>query len=152
MERTTILRLAAAGLAAILAAVPGVAWAHATFVNGTAPANADQALTLDVPEERGPDVHNQKVIVEVPGGFSVAGCSTPAGWACGSQAGTKGRTVVTFTRGAGPGETRFDLQVHTPAKAGDYPFEVNQFYDDGSTARWDGPPDSDTPAPVLRVG
>ncbi|MGH9036129.1 MAG: hypothetical protein ACRD0O_10220 [Acidimicrobiia bacterium] len=152
MHRTTILRLATVGLAAVgLAAVPGVAWAHASFVNGSAPANADQTLTLDVPEEKGPDAHNQKVIVEVPGGFTVAGCSTPAGWACGSQA-AKGRTVVTFSRGAAPVETRFDLQVHTPAKAGEYPFQVNQFYDDGSAEHWDGPPDSETPAPVLRVG
>ena len=151
MERTTILRLATAGLAVILAAVPGVAEAHATFVNGTAPPNADAALTLDVPEEKGPNVHNQKVIVEVPGGFAVAGCSTPAGWACGSQAGSRGRTVVTFDRGAAPGETRFTIHVHTPAKGGDYPFEVIQVYDDGSSARGDGPPDSETPAPVLRV-
>ncbi len=152
MKRSTILRPAVAGLAAVLAAVPGVAWAHATFVNGTAPPNADSAITLDVPEERGPDVHNQKVIVEVPSGFAVAACSTPAGWACGSQPATRGRTVVTYDRGPAPVETRFTLQVHTPGKAGDYPFEVNQFYDDGSASRWDGPPDSETPAPVLRVG
>lgn len=151
MHRTTILRLATVGLAAALAAVPGVAWAHATFVNGSAPADADQTLTLDVPEEKGPDVHNQKVIVEVPGGFTVAGCSTPAGWACGSQV-AKGGTVVTYSRSSAPAETRFDLQVHTPAKAGDYPFQVNQFYDDGSAEHWDGPPDSEMPAPVLKVG
>ncbi|MGH8993599.1 MAG: DUF1775 domain-containing protein [Acidimicrobiia bacterium] len=148
MQRIRIL----AGLfAVVLVAVPGVAWGHATFANDRAPANADQALTLDVPEERGPDVHNQKVIVEVPGGFTVAGCSTPGGWACGSEE-SKGRTVVTFTRGSAPVETGFNLQVHTPARAGDYAFEINQFYDDGSASRWDGPPDSDTPAPVLRVG
>ncbi|MDQ3947106.1 MAG: DUF1775 domain-containing protein [Actinomycetota bacterium] len=149
--RTVILRLATAGLAAALAALPGVARAHATFVNGSAPANADQTVTLDVPEEKGPDIHNQKVIVEVPGGFTVSACSTPAGWACGSQA-AKGRTVVTFSRGGSPVETRFDLHVHTPAKPGDYPFQVNQFYDDGSAEHWDGPPDSGNPAPVLRVG
>ncbi len=151
MHRTKILRLATVGLAAGLAAIPGVAWGHASFVTGTAPANADQTLTLDVPEEKGPDVHNQKVIIEVPGGFTVAGCSTPAGWACGSQTAKRG-TVVTYTRGAGPVETRFDLRVHTPAEAGDYPFQVNQFYDDGSAEHWDGPPDSETPAPVLKVG
>jgi len=151
VHRTRILRLATIALVGAVAGVPGVAWAHASFVNGAAPPNADQTLTLDVPEEKGPDIHNEKVIVEVPGGFTVAGCSTPGGWACGSQA-AKGRTVVTFSRGAAPAETRFDLRVHTPAKAGDYPFQVNQFYDDGSAAHWDGPPDSDNPAPVLRVG
>lgn len=144
------LRLATVGLAALLAAVPGTAWAHASFTAGSAPANADHTLTLDVPEERGPDVHNQKVIVEVPAGFTVNGCATPGGWACGSES-SKGRTVVTFTRGSAPVETRFDLHVHTP-KAGQYPFEVNQFYDNGSASRWDGPPDSDSPAPVLKVG
>ena len=151
MHRTTIPRRATIALAVALAAVPAVAWAHASFVNGAAPANADHTLTLDVPEEKGPDVHNSKVVIEVPGGFTVKGCSTPGGWACGSQA-AKGGTVVTFTRGAAPVDTRFTLQVHTPAKSGDYPFQVNQFYDDGSAEHWDGPPDSDAPAPVLKVG
>ncbi|MGH9041575.1 MAG: hypothetical protein ACRDZ3_15250 [Acidimicrobiia bacterium] len=144
------LPLATVALAAVLAASPGTAWAHASFTDGSAPANADDTLTLDVPEEKGADVHNQKVIVEVPAGFAVKGCATPGGWACDSKA-SSGRTVVTFTRGSSPVETRFDLQVHTP-KAGEYTFEVNQFYDDGSASRWDGPPDSDSPAPVLEVG
>jgi hypothetical protein len=42
--------------------------------------------------------------------------------------------------------------VHTPKQRGEYPFQVNQYYADGSAVHWDGPPDSDTPAPVLQVG
>lgn len=152
MNRRKRLRLAAAALAATLAATPGLAWAHATFESDTAPVDADHVLSLDVPEEKGPDVHNQRVVVEVPGGFTVRDCSTPGGWACESEGASRGRTIVSFTRGPAPVETRFDLAVHTPAEEGRYPFEVNQFYDDGSDARWDGPPDSDSPAPVLQVG
>lgn len=151
MKRTTILRLAVATLAVALTVTPGPARAHATFESDTAPAGVDHLLALDVPEERGPDVHNRRVVVEVPGDFELLGCSTPQGWACEAEEAPGGGTLVSFTRGSAPAETRFDLAVHTPEEAGRYPFDVNQFYDDGSDARWDGPPDSDFPAPVLEV-
>lgn len=151
MNRSKGLPLVVAALAAALAVTPGVAWGHATFEDDTAPAGVDHLLALDVPEERGPDVHNRRVVVEVPGDFELLGCSTPQGWACEAEEASEDGTLVSFTRGSAPAETRFDLAVHTPEEAGRYPFEVNQFYDDGSDARWDGPPESDFPAPVLEV-
>ena len=147
-------RLAAvAVVAAGLAAVPTTAWAHAEFVGRDAvPADSDETLTLDVPEERGPAMHNAKVIVEVPGGFSVVSCEPKPEWSCApSESG--GRAVITWTRTAGADpDGHFTFRVHTASRPGSYPFEVNQFYVDGESARWDGPPDSDSPAPVLRVG
>ena len=45
----------------------------------------------------------------------------------------------------------FEFEVHTPAKAGDYPVTVAQYYSDGDSVRWDGAQGSEHPAPVVRV-
>jgi uncharacterized protein YcnI len=147
-------RLAAAVAGGVVAFVPAAAWAHAVFLSsGTVPANSDQKLTLNVPEEKGPSVHNAKVIFVVPSGFKVAGCDPKPQWSCAVSGASNGRTLVTYTRDSGTdADARFSFGVHTPAQAGDYPFQTNQTYSDNSTVRWDGPPDSDTPAPVLKVG
>ena len=142
--------LAAVAVGAVIAAFPATAWAHAEFEsNSSVPANSDQKLTLNVPEEKGPSVHNTKVVVVVPSGFSVSGCEK-SGWKCEVAPASGGRTTVTYTRGSDDYDTRFSFGVHTPGP-GDYPFATNQTYSDNSTARWSGPPDSDNPAPVLKV-
>lgn len=146
-------RVAILTAAAVIGFSPTAAWAHATFVKtASVPANSDQTLTIDAEEERGPDVHNAKVIIEVPSGFVVARCEPKAGWSCSKSSASGGRTLLTWIRdsGADPGG-RFTFSLRTPRDAGNYPFEVNQFYSDGKASRWDGPPDSDTPAPVLKV-
>ena len=142
--------LVAVAAGAVMAAIPATAWAHAEFEGGSsAPANSDQKLTLNVPEEKGPGVHNTKVVVVVPSGFSVSGCEKP-GWKCEVAPASGGRTTVTFNRESGGPDTRFSFGVRTPGP-GEYPFATNQTYSDNSTARWSGPPDSDNPAPVLKV-
>ncbi len=148
-----LFRTAALTLTVVMLVMPGAAWAHAEFTSDSSvPPDSDQTLVLDVPEEKGPTVHNRKVVVEVPGGFTVSGCNQKPEWSCAtSTSGT--RALVTWTRTAGSDpDTHFSFDVHTPGTRGDYPFEVNQSYTDGSTAHWDGPPDSDTPAPVLHFG
>ena len=147
--------LMGAGLAGvIIAAVPTSAWAHAVFLsNESVPANSDQKLTLNVPEEKGPSVHNTKVVFVVPSGFSVKGCDPKPQWGkCEISSASGGRTLVTFVRESGDDpDGRFSFHVHTPGQAGDYPFQTNQSYSDNSTARWNGPPGSESPAPVLKV-
>jgi uncharacterized protein YcnI len=145
-------RLAGITAGVILAAVPAAAWAHAVFLSSdSVPANSDQKLTLNVPEEKGPSVHNTKVVFVVPGGFKVSGCDQKPQWSCAVAVASEGRTTVTFTRSSGDDpDGRFSFGVHTPG-AGDYPFQTNQTYSDNSTVRWNGPPGSETPAPVLRV-
>jgi uncharacterized protein YcnI len=136
----------------ILASVPVTAWAHAVFLsNSSVPANSDQKLTLNVPEEKGPNIHNTKVVFVVPAGFSVAGCDPKPQWSCAVSGASNGRTLVTYTRSSGTDpDARFNFGVHTPGQ-GDYPFQTNQSYSDNSTQRWDGPPGSESPAPVLKV-
>jgi len=146
-------RLAAVAAGVVLAAVPAAAWAHAVFLSsGSVPANSDQKLTLNVPEEKGPSVHNTKIVFVVPAGFSVSGCDPKPQWDCAVSGASNGRTLVTYTRSSGTdADARFTFGVHTPGQGGDYPFQTNQSYSDNSTVRWDGPPGSDTPAPVLKV-
>ena len=146
-------RLAAVAIGVVVAAVPAAAWAHAVFVSSSSvPANSDQKLTLNVPEEKGPDVHNTKVVFIVPAGFSVSGCDPKPQWTCAVSPASGGRTLVTYSRSTGTDpDGRYSLGVHTPRQGGDFPFNTNQTYSDNSTVRWDGPPDSDTPAPVLKV-
>jgi len=136
-----------------MAAVPATAWAHAVFLSSASvPANSDQKLTINVPEEKGPNVHNTKVVFVVPGGFSVSGCDQKREWSCAVSGASNGRTLVTYTRSSGTdADGRFTFGVHTPGQGGDYPFQTNQSYSDNSTVRWDGPPDSENPAPVLKV-
>ena len=145
-------RLAAVVAGGVLACVPAAAWAHAVFISsGSVPANSDQKLTLNVPEEKGPSVHNTKVVFVVPTGFKVAGCDPKPQWTCTVSDASGGRTAVTYTRSSGTdADARFSFGVHTPGP-GDYPFTTIQSYSDNSTVRWDGPPDSDSPAPVLKV-
>ena len=146
-------RLSALVAGVIMAAVPAAAWAHAVFLSSSSvPANSDQKLGFNVPEEKGPNVHNTKIVFVVPAGFSVSGCDPKPQWTCAVAPAGGGRTTVTYTRSSGTdADARFSFGVHTPGQAGDYPFNTNQTYSDNSTVRWDGPPDSDTPAPVLKV-
>ena len=137
---------------AVMAAIPATAWAHAEFQgSSSAPANSDQKLTLNVPEEKGPSVHNSKVVIAVPSGFSVKGCDQKPGWKCAVAPASQGRTTVTYTRESGDDpDGNFSFGVRTPGP-GEYPFATSQTYTDNSTARWNGSPDSDNPAPVLKV-
>lgn len=145
--------LAALAVGAVIAAFPATAWAHPTFVSsGSVPADSDQKLVFNVPEEKGPEVHNTKVVFAVPAGFRVSGCDQKPKWECTVAGASGGRTAVTFSRTSGNDkDEQFRFGVHTPGKPGDYPIPTNQSYSDNSTVRWSGPPDSDTPAPVLKV-
>jgi len=71
-----------AGLGLVFGWVAVPAWGHAGFESPKeVMADTDQTITQSVPEERGPDLHNAKVIVEVPAGFEVKGCHGE-GWEC----------------------------------------------------------------------
>jgi uncharacterized protein YcnI len=137
----------------IVAALATAAWAHPAFLSsGSVPPNSDQKITMNVPEEKGPSVHNTRMVIVVPGGFSVAGCDQKPQWSCAVAPASNGRTTVTYTRTSGEdADGRVSFGVHTPGQTGDFPFNTIQDYSDNSSVHWDGPPDSDTPAPVLKV-
>ncbi|HKY74627.1 MAG TPA: hypothetical protein VJS45_00695, partial [Acidimicrobiia bacterium] len=83
--------------------------------------------------------------------FSVKGCDQKPGWKCTVAPASQGRTTVTYTHESGDDpDGNFSFGVRTPGP-GEYPFATSQTYTDNSTARWNGSPDSDNPAPVLKV-
>ena len=138
---------------ALIVCQPAAAWAHPVFVSSdSVPANSDQKLSFHVPEEKGPDVHNTKVVFVLPGGFADARCDAKPQWDCAVSGASNGRTVVTYSRTAGNNvDDKFSFGVRTPGKPGDYSIPTHQFYSDKTTVRWDGAPDSEYPAPVLKV-
>ena len=113
--------------------------------------NSDQKLTLNVPEEKGPSVHNAKVVFVVPSGFAVSGCDQ------------KPRVEVRGVggqRGPHPGhlhrvgrQTRRPVQLRGPHARPPAITPSRRTRPTATTApqRWNGPPDSDKPAPVLKV-
>lgn len=145
---------ACAGMVIALAALPRSVWAHPTFVSSASvPANSDQKLSFHVPEEKGADIHNTKVVFVLPAGFADAHCDPKPQWDCAISGASNGRTVVSYTRTAGNGvDDRFGFAVRTPGQPGEYPIPTHQSYSDKSTVRWDGAPNSEYPAPVLKVG
>lgn len=141
-------------LLAVAAAGPAVA--HSTLDKKSVPANTDVEVSVQAPVEE-VNAYNQRLILEVPDGFVVLSCGEVQDFACTqSRAENPKRTVLTWER-TEPGQPipfmtdRFPFRMHTIDKAGKYAFEVNQFYSNGTAAHWDGPPDSDRPAPVLTV-
>lgn len=132
------------------------ALAHSSLDKKSAPADTDVALVVSAPVEE-VNAYNEKVILEVPAGFRVLACDSPNGFRCATTtANDPPRTLITWER-TEPGQRipltsdRLPFEVHTIDKPGKYPFEVNQFYSNGAVARWDGPENSDHPAPVLEV-
>ena len=159
LRRTT---LAITAVAVVLAgAVP--AWGHATLDQSSVPRSSEATLNLRAPvepKEHGgekPDLnqrYNMKVSVEIPNGFAAIGCEAKPGWECKVNP-KAGKTPhhVAYSRIGGPNDAEdvFAFTVTTPAKTGEYKFEINQTYADGDVVQWAGDKDSPTPASFLMV-
>jgi hypothetical protein len=134
------------------ATLVGTASAHATFSVSSVPADSQVTLYMDVPHERADGIHNVKVVVAMPSGWSAVGCQQKATWSCGIGS-QSGRPVVQFTKdaGAGPAEDEgFVLTVRTGG-VGTSSLPVLQTYSTGEEVGWIGAPGSPLPAPVLRT-
>jgi uncharacterized protein YcnI len=147
-RKSIVVAVAALGLLS-LGVLP--AWGHAKFDQKSAKANTEQGFTLEVPEERGPRFHNDKVVLAVPDGWAAGKCEAKASWGCAVSPPTAGRPgLVTWTRQAPGGDDVFRLSLRT-GRPGRIAVPVHQTYSDGQTMRWDGPEDSENPAPVVEV-
>ena len=160
MRRTTTRVLAAA---AVVLAGATPAWGHATLDQTSVPRSSEADLTVRVPVEPAehggeePDLnqrYNVKVSVEIPNGFAAIGCEAKPGWDCKVNP-KAGKTPhhVAYSRTGGPNDAEdvFALKVTTPAKPGEYKFEINQTYSEGDVVQWSGDKDSATPASYLTV-
>jgi periplasmic copper chaperone A len=161
--------LAAAVLAAL--ALAPTAGAHVTLQPEEAPAGGFTRLDVRVPNERD-NASTTKVDVQMPPGFLFVSTEPVPGWNAkvtmrkldkpveqfGEQI-TEEVGRITFT---GDGETGvirpdqfqdFGLSVGVPDKKPGtaLTFKALQTYSDGEVVRWIGPPDSEEPAPQVKL-
>jgi periplasmic copper chaperone A len=155
--------------AALLALAP-VASAHVTLQPEEVPAGGFTRLDVRVPTERD-DASTTKVEVQLPPGFLFVSTEPVPGWEAkvvnrkldkpveqfGEQI-TEEVGQISFTAnneaaGIGPGEFQdFGLSVSVPDKAGStLTFKAVQTYSSGEVVRWIGPPDSEEPAPQVKL-
>jgi periplasmic copper chaperone A len=154
-----------AALVAALAVAPA-AVAHVTVQPEEAPAGGFTRLDVRVPNERD-NADTTKVDVQFPPGFLSVSTEPVPGWNIkitkrkldkpveqfGEQV-TEEVGRVTFTGGAiRPGEFQdFGLSLGVPDKPGStVTFKALQTYSNGEVARWIGPPDSEEPAPQVKL-
>jgi uncharacterized protein YcnI len=161
--------IVAAALLAMLVLAP-VAAAHVTIQPEEVPAGGFTRLDLRVPNER-PRADTTKVDVQLPPGFLSVSYEPVPGWDVKITTRRLDRPVeqfgekvteevgrITFT---GDGETGvirpgqfqdFGLSVGVPDRPGStLTFRALQTYSNGEVARWIGPPDSEQPAPQVRL-
>jgi periplasmic copper chaperone A len=154
-----------AALVAVLALAP-TAVAHVTLQPEEAPAGGFTRLDVRVPNERD-NADTTKVDVQFPPGFLSVSYEPVPGWDIkitkrkldkpveqfGEQV-TEEVGRITFTGGPiGPGEFQdFGLSLAVPDKPGTVvTFKAIQTYSNGEVVRWIGPPDSEEPAPQVKL-
>jgi uncharacterized protein YcnI len=165
-----VFRYILASAAATLLVLAPVAGAHVTMQPEELPAGGFTRLDVRVPTERD-DASTTKVEVQLPPGFLFVSTEPVPGWEAkivnrkldkpveqfGEQI-TEEVGQVSFTAngaaaGIGPGEFQdFGLSVSVPDKAGStLTFKAVQTYSSGEVVRWIGPPDSEEPAPQVKL-
>ena len=150
------------------ASVPAVASAHVTLQPNEVPAGEFKRLDVRVPNERD-NASTKKVDVKFPPGFIFVSTEPVAGWtatvrmaklekpveAHGEQHREQVDTVTFATKGKGvrPGQFQdFGLSVGLPDKPDmALTFKAIQTYSNGEVVRWIGMPDSDEPAPQVKL-
>jgi periplasmic copper chaperone A len=158
-----------AALAAPLV-LASAAGAHVTLQPGEVPAGGFTRLDVRVPTERD-NASTTKVAVQFPPGFTTVSTEPVPGWTvkvskaklAKPQVNDEGEKItdrvdtVTWTatggQGIGPGQFQdFGLSLAVPDKAGSaLSFKAVQTYSSGEVVRWIGPPDSDEPAPQVKL-
>ena len=145
-----IWRALAAGLAA-LAITAAPAAAHIQ-VRPALVAPGDPVLfQLVVPNEK--DAHTVEVTLQVPKDVLPFSFEEPAGWTRTNKVASDGSIETVTYKGelAADGFAQFSFLASTPDAEGEIVWKALQKYDDGSTVRWIGAPDSDNPAAVTKV-
>jgi periplasmic copper chaperone A len=158
-----------AALVAVLALAP-TAVAHVTLQPEETPAGGFTRLDVRVPNERD-NASTTKVDVRFPPGFLFVSYEPAPGWDVKvtmrkldkpvEQFGEQIREEVGRVTFTGDGETGvirpgefqdFGLSVGVPDKAGStLSFPSLQTYSSGEVVRWIGPPDSEEPAPQVKL-
>lgn len=162
-------RLLIAVLTAVaVASLPAAATAHVTLQPNEVPAGGFKRLDVRVPNERD-NASTKKVEVKFPAGFISVSYQPVAGWKAMvkmakldepvevfGEKHTERVDTVTFStdgKGVAPGQFQdFGLSVALPDKPGTtLTFKALQTYSNGEVVRWIGAPDTDQPAPEVKL-
>jgi uncharacterized protein YcnI len=151
-------------------ALPAIAQAHVTLQPSEQPAGEFVRADVRVPTEG--DSPTKKVEVQFPSGFLFASYEPVTGWKAkitteklanpvpSPEAGeppikeqVKQASFTATGAGLSPGQFQdFGLSLLMPKKPGTtLTFKAIQTYDNGEVVRWIGPPDSEEPAPQVKL-
>ena len=120
--------------------------AHAEITPDRVEPKHDRLFTLVVAGEK-EDATTIRVDLNLPEGFEVESFVPNRDWNR-----IASDRSVTWNGGNIPdGEAAAFQFVGSAEDEQDYTFSVRQVYSDGSVVNWSGPPDSDTPAPVVEA-
>ena len=163
------LTLLAANVVALI--VPVSAEGHISIRPSEQPADQFVRADVSVPNERD-NTSTTKVEVQFPSGFLFASYEPVPGWkgritteklakpVPSPEAGeppireqVKQATFTATSKGVGPGQFQdFGLSLLMPNKPGTtLTFKALQTYSNGDIVRWIGPPDSEEPAPQVKL-
>ena len=161
--------LLASATAALLVLAP-LASAHVTLQPEEVPAGGFTRLDVRVPTERD-NASTTKVEIQFPPGFLSVSTEPVTGWDAkivkrkldkpveqfgeqvSEEVGQVSFTANGEAAGIGPGEFQdFGLSLSVPDKAGStLTFKAVQTYSSGEVVRWIGSPDSEQPAPQVKL-
>jgi uncharacterized protein YcnI len=141
--------LAAAAAATLLIAAP--ASAHIQVRPALAAPGDPVLFQVIVPNEK--DAHTTEVTLQIPKDVLPVSFEASEGWERTNKLGADGSIETVTWKGelAEDGFAEFQFLASTPEQEGEIVWKALQAYDDGSTARWIGEPDSDNPAAVTKV-
>jgi uncharacterized protein YcnI len=153
--------------AAVAGALALPAGAHVTLQPDEAPAKGFVVEAVRVPNEEA-SANTTKVVVQFPAGFAEVSFQPVPGWNVKTKKTKLAKPIttdegdklteqvsqVTWSGGKiAPSEFQdFPVSVQMPDKAGSsLTFKALQTYDNGKVVRWIGVPDSEEPAPQVKV-
>lgn len=141
-------------LLAVLAVAAGVitpaAAAHTVVLPFSSRPADLQLYTVVVPTET--DSPTKEVALKVPDGIDFLLVKETPGWKVAIERKNDRIDVIRWTGAAAPDQfAEFRLIARNPILEGDLSWKIIQTYADGETARWIGPPGSDSPASVTRL-
>ncbi|MBE2318922.1 DUF1775 domain-containing protein [Solirubrobacter sp. CPCC 204708] len=145
-----IRRALLAAVTAALVAAPAAS-AHVQVRPALAAPGDPVLFQVIVPNEK--DAHTTEVTLQIPKDVIPFSFEEPEGWTRENKTGADGSLETVTWKGelAEDGFARFAFLASTPEQEGEIAWKAIQTYDDGSTSRWIGAPDSDNPAAVTTI-
>jgi uncharacterized protein YcnI len=146
-----VIRLALLATVAATLLVAAPASAHIQVRPAVAAPGDPVLFQVIVPNEK--DAHTVEVTLQVPKDVLPFSFEDPAGWERTNKLASDGSIETVTWKGelAEDGFASFSFLASTPEQEGEIVWKALQTYDDGSTVRWIGDPDSDNPAAVTTV-